>query len=112
MQAKASTIPECIAGLPAKERAVIETLGKIVRSALPEATAAMRYGMPTFESAGRLVAFNSPKNYFAFYADPKIVKGFAAELAAYDVGKSCIRFRTLDPALMATLEKIVAEYRK
>ena len=112
MQSKASTIPEFIASLPASERAVVERLEKIVRSALPKAIGVMKYGMPTFETAGRMLAFNSQKHYFLFYADPAIVKKFATELATVDVGKSCIRFRALDPTLTATLKKIVAEYRK
>ena len=112
MQSKAATITEYIASLPLGERAVIETLEKIVRSALPKAIGAMKYGMPTFETAGRMVAFNAQKNYFSFYADPPIVKKFANELAAFDVGKSCIRFRALDPTLTATLKKILAAYRK
>lgn len=72
----------------------------------------MKYGMPTFEIGGRIVAFNAQKNYFAFYADPKIVKSFSAELKTFDVGKSCIRFRALEPTLAVTLRKIVAAYRK
>lgn len=112
MQSKAATIPEYVAGLPAGERTVIEALVKLVRAALPGATGAMKYGMPTFAMAGRMVAFNAQKNYFSFYADPAIVRRFADELGAVDVGKSCIRFRALTPALAATLKKIVAEYRK
>jgi uncharacterized protein YdhG (YjbR/CyaY superfamily) len=111
MQSKASTIADYIASLPHKERAVVEALEKIVRSGLPEAVGGMKYGMPTFAVAGRMVAFNAQKNYFAFYADPKIVKSFSAELKAFDVGKSCIRFRSLEPALAATLKDIVAAYR-
>jgi uncharacterized protein YdhG (YjbR/CyaY superfamily) len=112
MQSKAPTIAAFVGGLPANKREVVETLESIVRTALPEAAGSMKYGMPTFEIGGRMVAFNAQKNYFAFYADPEIVKSFSAELMAFDVGKSCIRFRTLDPDLAATLKHIVGAYRK
>jgi uncharacterized protein YdhG (YjbR/CyaY superfamily) len=112
MQSKAPTIAAFIGGLSAKEREVIEALETIVRTALPEAVGSMKYGMPTFEIGARMVAFNAQKNYFAFYADPRVVKSFRADLKAFDVGKSCIRFRALDPTLTATLKKIVTAYRE
>ena len=110
MQSKAKTIPEYIESLPANERRVIEELNKMVRAAIPSASGSMKYGMPVYETGGRMLGFNSQKNYFAFYADPPIVKRHRAQLGDLDVGKSCIRFRRLDKDLLAVLGQIAAEY--
>ncbi len=67
----------------------------------------MKYGMPTYELAGRFIAFNSQKNYYSFYADPEIVRRYRAELQGLDVGKSCIRFRKVEDVSLATLRSIV-----
>jgi uncharacterized protein YdhG (YjbR/CyaY superfamily) len=112
MQSKAKTIPEFIASLPAEERKVIEELDKMVRAAIPSASGCMKYGMPVYETAGRMLGLNAQKNYFAFYADPPIVKRHRAQLGSLDVGKSCIRFRRLDRDLLGVLKKIAAEYSK
>jgi uncharacterized protein YdhG (YjbR/CyaY superfamily) len=112
MQSKAPTIPRYISGLPPKERSVVETLDKLVRSAAPKGSGSMKYGMPTYELASRFIAFNSQRNYFSFYADPKIVKRYRDELKGLDCGKSCIRFRKLEDVPLATLRRIVSDSSK
>jgi uncharacterized protein YdhG (YjbR/CyaY superfamily) len=112
MQSKAGTIKEYLASLPAEERAVIAALDKLVRSAAPSALPSMKYGMPTYAVASRIVAINAQRNYFSFYADPGIVKRHRAELKGLDCGKSCIRFRKLGDVPLATLRKIVMESAK
>jgi uncharacterized protein YdhG (YjbR/CyaY superfamily) len=112
MQSKATTIREYIAGLSSSERPVIETLDQLVRSALPKASGSMKYGMPTYELQGRMIAFNAQKNYFSFYADPALVKRHRAELGGLDVGKSCIRFRKMEDVSLDALRNIVAEYAR
>jgi uncharacterized protein YdhG (YjbR/CyaY superfamily) len=112
MQSKAPTIPKYLSGLPPEERSVLTTLDKMVRSAAPKALGSMKYGMPTYELASRFIAFNSQKNYFSFYADPRIVKRYRQELKGLDCGKSCIRFRKMEDVSMETLRKIVSESAK
>jgi len=112
MQSKASTIPEYISSLPPRERSVVKTLDKIVRSAAPKSSGSMKYGMPTYALASRFVAFNAQKNYFSFYADPEIVNRLRKELKDLDVGKSCIRFRKIEDVSLATLREIVSESAK
>jgi uncharacterized protein YdhG (YjbR/CyaY superfamily) len=72
----------------------------------------MKYGMPTYEFQGRMIAFNAQKNYFSFYADPEIVKRHRAELGDLEIGKSCIRFRRIEDVSLDALRRIVAEYAK
>jgi uncharacterized protein YdhG (YjbR/CyaY superfamily) len=110
MQSKAATIREYLSGLSSRERPVFETLDQLVRSALPKAAGSMKYGMPTYEFQGRMIAFNAQKNYFSFYADPEIVKRHRAELGDLEIGKSCIRFRRIEDVSLDALRRIVAEY--
>jgi uncharacterized protein YdhG (YjbR/CyaY superfamily) len=112
MQSKARTIPEYISGLPPKERSVVETLDKLVRSAAPEGSGSMKYGMPTYELTSRIIAFNAQKNYFTFYANPEIVKRYRDKLKGLDCGKSCIRFRNIEDVSLATLRMIVSDCAK
>jgi uncharacterized protein YdhG (YjbR/CyaY superfamily) len=112
MQSKAATIPEYISGLPPGERAVVETLDKMVRSAAPKGSGSMKYGMPTYTLASRIIAFNAQRNYFSFYADPEIVKRYRGELKGLDCGKSCIRFRKIGDVPLATLRRIVRDCAK
>ena len=83
-----------------------------MRAAAPKASGGMKYGMPTYALAKGFIAFNAQRNYFSFYADPQIVRRHRAGLKGLDVGKSCIRFRGLGDAPLATLRAIVAESAK
>lgn len=99
-------------GLPPKERSVIGTLDRIVRSAAAKGAGSMKYGMPTYEFGARIVAFNAQRNYYSFYADPGIVKRYRDELKGLDCGKSCIRFRNIGDVPLSILGKIVHDCAK
>ena len=96
MQSKAPTIAAYLRELPPAERGVVKALDGLVRSSAPKFKASMKYGMPTYELEGRMLALNAQRNYYSFYADPAIVRRFRGELRGWSVGKSCIRFRKLD----------------
>jgi uncharacterized protein YdhG (YjbR/CyaY superfamily) len=112
MQSKAATIAEYVAGLAPEERSVIKALDRIVRAAAPEGSGSMKYGMPTYDMGGRMIAFNAQRNYFSFYADPDIVKRFHGELVDLDIGKCCIRFRRIEQVSLKVLGKIAAASAK
>ncbi len=112
MQSKAATIAEYISGLSSEDRPVVATLDKLVRASAPKASGSMKYGMPTYEMGSRFIAFNAQKNYYSFYADPKVVTCYRSELQGLDVGKSCIRFRKIEDVPLATLRKIVIDCAK
>lgn len=112
MQSKAPTIPKYISGLPREERSIVATLDKMVRTIAPKGSGSMKYGMPTYQLASRIIAFNSQKNYFSFYADPEIVGRYRDELKGLDCGRSCIRFRRMEDVSLATLRRIVNDSAK
>jgi len=110
MQSKAATIAKYVAELPGERRLVIESLIELVRSVAPSAVGTMKYGMPTYEIGGRMIAFNAQRNYFSFYADPEIVSRFRSDLKHLDVGKSCIRFSGKNRFPIEALKKVVKAY--
>ena len=111
MQSKASSIPAYVKSLSVSDREVITQLDEMIRAEIPSAVGSMKYGMPTYEVGGRMIACNAQKNYFSLYADPSIVKAHLSELSSVSVGKSCIRFRKLDPKLHSSLRKIVRAHK-
>lgn len=110
MQSKAPTITAYIAELSPDERRVIETLDQLVRTSLPSAVGAMKFGMPTYDVAGRLIALNAQKNYFSLYVDPELVTRYRTELKGLSSGKSCIRFRKLEDLPLEIIRRILADY--
>lgn len=112
VQSKAPTIAVYISELPPAKRAVIETLDRLVRSSLRSAVGTMKFGMPTYEVAGRMIAINAQKNYYSLYADPAIVKRYRAELGGLDCGKCCIRFRKMEDLPIETIRRLVADHRR
>jgi uncharacterized protein YdhG (YjbR/CyaY superfamily) len=109
MQSKEVTFAGYLSELTARERAVIRVLDGTVRAAAPGAKSSMRFGMPTYDRADRFMAINSQKNYFAFYADPSVLRRFRGELKGLKCGRSCIRSRTLEDAPLPALSRIARE---
>lgn len=109
MQSKATTVPAYLDELPPERKAELTTLRSVIREAAPAAAETMRYGMPTYEMGEMLCAFAAQKNYLALYVDPAVVEAHRTELGGLDVGKSCIRFRTLDQLPLGVVRTMVAE---
>jgi uncharacterized protein YdhG (YjbR/CyaY superfamily) len=112
MQSKAKSIEEYLSELLPSDREVISALDLLVREILPHAAGSMKFGMPTYECHGRTVAINAQKNYFSIYADPKFVTRYRSELKKLSVGKSCIRFTSMENAPLAVFRKILRDYRQ
>ena len=110
MQSQAASIREYLDELAPEDRAVIEKLDELVRSAAPTAAGGMKYGMPVYQLKDSMIGFNKQKHYFSFYADPAIVKRFRSELEKLEIGKSCIRFRKLEDVSLDALRKIVVAW--
>jgi uncharacterized protein YdhG (YjbR/CyaY superfamily) len=103
----AATIDEYLAGVPDDKRAALEQLRQQIRSAVPDASESISYGLPTFKLDGKwLVAFGIAKGYCSFYTGRAPMEAHAAELAAYRLWKGTINFppdRPLPPDLVTTL---------
>ncbi len=112
MQSKVTTISEYMKSLPAAERSVIARLDALVREILPEAQASMKYGMPTYQYGEHVAALNSQKQYFSFYLAPALLDPHRAKLKAWNVGKSCVRFASIEKAPMDIFKTVLKSYRE
>jgi uncharacterized protein YdhG (YjbR/CyaY superfamily) len=110
MQSKAPSIAAYISELTTEKRVVIEALDRLVRSSLEDAVGTMKFGMPTYEIGGRMIALNAQKNYFSLYVDSAVVKRHHAELKGLDCGKCCIRFRKLEDLPLETIRRMIEDH--
>jgi uncharacterized protein YdhG (YjbR/CyaY superfamily) len=127
-----TTVDAYLASLPADRRAAIAAVREVVNANLPEGyEESMQYGMiswivplsvkpDTYNKQPLVIAsLASQKNHMALYlvgvyGDTKIEtwfrKAFAAAGKRLDMGKSCVRFKTLDalplPVIGEVIEKV------
>ena len=79
-----------------------------IRKAVPEATEAISYGIPTFKLNGRpLVYFAAWKNHIGFYPMPSAAKAFKREFSVYKQGKGSVQFPLDKPIPYGLINKIV-----
>lgn len=117
-QSAASTVAEYLASLPPDRRAAIQAVRKVIRKNLPKGfVEEMAFGMIGYvvplsdypktynKQPLMLAALGSQKNHMAvylmtIYGEPGLRSWFEAAYRAtgkrLDVGKSCVRFRSLD----------------
>jgi uncharacterized protein YdhG (YjbR/CyaY superfamily) len=101
MNVQLQTIDEYIAGFPLEVQVVLEQMRATIRAAAPDATEAIKYGMPTFVQHGNLVHFAAFKNHIGFYPVPSGIAAFKAELSVYDQSKGT-KFRLEENLRKAT----------
>jgi hypothetical protein len=127
---KATTVSAYLKELPAERRAVISTVRDVVRKNLPKGyREAMSFGMIAYEIPLETypdtynghplayVALAAQKNYYTLYlmgayADPKVGKSLAPQFKArgkkLDMGKSCLRFKSLDDLPLDVIGNVIA----
>ncbi len=85
-------------------------LRSLVLASAPDAVETMRYRMPTYDYRDHMIcAFASQKHYMSLYMDTAIVYDHREELAHLHLGKSCIRFRSLDQLPLDTIRLMLEE---
>jgi uncharacterized protein YdhG (YjbR/CyaY superfamily) len=107
MNLQRETIDEYIADFPKDVQVVLEQIRATIRTAAPDASEAIRYGMPTFVRHGNLVHFAAFKNHIGFYPVPSGIEAFKTELSVYDQSKGTIRFPLGSPVPLELIARIV-----
>jgi uncharacterized protein YdhG (YjbR/CyaY superfamily) len=126
---KATTVDAYLAELPEDRRAVVSAVRDVVLRNLPEgyresmAFGMIGYGIPlerypdTYNGQPlAYAALAAQKNYYALYLlstytgaqEAAVREAFAAAGKKLDMGKSCIRFKTLDDLPLEALGRIIA----
>lgn len=104
---KPTTIDEYIATFPADVQDILQKVRETIKTAAPQATEAISYGMPTFKLEGNLVHFGAFKTHLGFYPIPSGLEQFQEELAPYKGGKGSVQFPFDQPMPYALITKIV-----
>ncbi|HRJ06187.1 MAG TPA: DUF1801 domain-containing protein [Candidatus Saccharibacteria bacterium] len=106
-----TSIDECIATYDEPIQDLLKQMRTAIHEAVPEATEAISYGLPTFRINGKnMVHFGAGKHHIGFYATPDGHAEFEPELSKYKRGKGSVQF-PLDQPLPLDLVKRIAQYR-
>lgn len=104
---KITTIDAYIASFPKEVQAKLIALRETIRKAAPEATEAMKYGIPTFVLKKNLVHFGAYESHIGFYPAPSGIRAFAKDLAKYKHSKGAVQFPLNEPLPLPLIRKIV-----
>ena len=132
MQSSAKTVEQYLADLPDERREAIEAVRDVILENLPKGfEETMNWGMIAYEiplsrypdtynkQPLGLAALASQKNHMAVYltgvyADDdsrdRFIKAYQATGQRMDMGKSCVRFRTLDDLPLELIGDAIAQY--
>lgn len=102
-----STIDEYLAGQPPHSKDILESIRQAIHAAVPNATEAISYGIPTFRINGKnMVHFAAFPGHIGFYATPDGHAEFEPELSKYKRGKGSVQFSIDEPMPLDLIERI------
>ena len=106
MKARPETIDDYLGTLATDQRAALNRLRKIIKSAAPGAEECISYQLPAFRFAGKVfIWIGAAANHCAIYGVLGTDKDLLAE---YDTsGKGTLRFQPEDPLPAALVTKLV-----
>lgn len=79
----------------------------LIRSLVPDATEAIKYGMPTFIYYGNLIHYAAFTHHIGIYPLPNVIEVFKDALKGYRQGKGSIQFPHEAPLPLDLIERIV-----
>ena len=103
-----NTIDEYIAGFPREVQVSLRKIQTLIRQATPEATEAIKYGIPTFIQGENLVHFAAYPRHIGFYPTPGTILAFRTELKGYVSAKGSVQFPLDAPIPYKLIERMVA----
>lgn len=87
-----SEIDTYIERFPKRTKEVLQKIRQIIHKTAPDATEAMKYGIPTFVQNGNLVHFAAFKTHIGFYPTPSGIEAFKKEIGEYKWAKGSVQF--------------------
>jgi uncharacterized protein YdhG (YjbR/CyaY superfamily) len=103
-------IDDYIADYPKNVQELLQQMRYAIQHAAPDATEAIKYGIPTFILNGNLVHFGGYKNHIGFYPAPMGIEAFKAETDQYNAGKGTLQF-PIDKPLPLDLVARITKFR-
>jgi uncharacterized protein YdhG (YjbR/CyaY superfamily) len=108
MRTDLKTHDEYLATLPAKQRATLQKLRKLIRSIAPKAEEYITYGIPAFKHNGQLVGYAAAKTHYSLFPmNGGTVAAFKNDLKGFSSSKGTVRFTDKEPLPDALVRKIV-----
>ena len=105
-----STIDQYIEQAPGHAQAHLRELYALLRSVAPDATEAIKWGNPVFESKRILFAFSAHKAHINFAPTPAALAPFREELVTHKTGKATLQIPYNKP-VPVTLVRKIAKFR-
>ena len=108
-----STVDAYVAEQADAFRAILESVRRVIRDALPGSDEVISYKIPTYKLNGRAVVhFALWKEHLALYPGSMhgLTEAFKDDLAPYEVAKGTIRFPLSEPIPLDLIERI-AKFR-
>lgn len=87
-----TSIDHYISNFPPEIQNILQEIRTTIQKEAPEATEAIKYGMPTFVLNKNLVHFAAHKNHIGFYPSPSGIAAFQKEIATYKNSKGAVQF--------------------
>ena len=110
MSRKNPEVDAYIEKLEPRRRDALAQLRLLIVTTVPDAIETMRYKMPTYEYGnGVLCAFASQKQYMSLYMEVAVVEEHKAALPGLNIGKSCIRFTSLEKLPLGEVQVMLNE---
>lgn len=101
------SVDEYIKSFPGPTQKLLQQMRRTIQSAAPEATEAIKYGIPTFVLNGNLVHIGGFENHVSFFPTAAPVEVFKRELSGYETSKGTIHFPLDKPLPLPLIRKIV-----
>jgi len=109
MKKKIESIDEYLMDFPFEIQEILLQILHTIKTAAPDATESISYGMPAFKLNGKpLVYFAAFKNHIGFYATPTGHEAFAKELSRYKQGKGSVQFPLNKPLPLDLIARITS----
>src|SRR5688572_1379470 len=89
---KPTTVEEYIDAAPKEARDKLREMREILKTVVPKATEAIKWGSPVFEEKRILFAYTAHKSHINFMPTRSSMTPFKEELTKYNTGKDTIQF--------------------
>ncbi len=100
-----TTVEEYIAGQSGPVQDRLKELHAIIHHAVPDAAEVIRYGLPSYKRAGKMISIGAARRHCALYGTPQDL--FADELRGYKQLKGTVQFPLDRPVPEALVRKLV-----
>ena len=108
MRIEADTVEQWLDRVPPEHSLAMRALVALVRGTVSGATEDLRYGMPTWSFDEAFCAVAVQRHHLALYVmDTECVAAHREHLKSAKLGKSCIRFKSLESIDLDALRAVL-----